>query len=107
MFWKLIPADALNLILEYDGRIKYENGKYTDRIHKNDERYNIITPIMHKKMEIMKKIDIRDSGFYFEFGFDIDIRVGLCYDYNFSFANQFEICYYDTRDGWEQIRTYI
>ncbi len=40
---------------------------------KNDERYNIIAPLMHKKMEIMKKIDIRDFGFYFEFGFDVDI----------------------------------
>jgi hypothetical protein len=67
----------------------------------------IVAPLIHKKMEIMKKIDIRDSCFYFEFGFDIDFRVGLCYDYNFSFANQFEICYCDIRDGWQQIRTYI
>jgi len=41
MDWTLIPSDALNLILEYDGRIKYKNGKYTDRIHKNDKRYTI------------------------------------------------------------------
>ena len=95
------------MILEYDERIKYENGKYTDKIHKNDERYNIVAPIMHKKLEIMKKIDIRDSSFYFEFGFDIDIRVGLCYDYNFSFANKFEICYYDTRNGWKQITPFL
>jgi hypothetical protein len=43
MFQKHIPADALNLILEYYSKIKYENGKYTDIIHKNDERYNSCT----------------------------------------------------------------
>ena len=58
-------------------------------------------------MGIMKKIDLRGSSFYFEFGFDIDNRVGLCYDYGFNSEDTFEICYYDIRDGWEQIRTYI
>ena len=55
MFWKLIPTDALHMILEYDGRIKYKNGKYTDKIHKNDARYSIVAAVMHKKLEIMKK----------------------------------------------------
>ena len=102
-----IPKELLHIILEYDGRIKYKNGKYVNIIHKNDERYNIITPIVSKKMEIMKRTQIDGSGFYFEFGFDTCRNVGLCYDYNFSFENKFEICYYDTRDGWEQIRTYL
>jgi len=53
------------------------------------EEYNIIKPFITKKMEIMKKIVLHDSGFYFEFGFDIDKRVGLCYDYNFSYENKF------------------
>jgi hypothetical protein len=37
-----IPTDLLSLVLEYDGRIKYKNGKYVNIIHKKDERYNII-----------------------------------------------------------------
>jgi hypothetical protein len=102
-----IPKDVLNIILEYDGRIKYKNGEYVNIIHRKDDRYKIIKPVISKKMEIMKKIDLRGSSFYFEFGFDIDNRVGLCYDYGFNSANTFEICYYDIRDGWEQIRTYI
>ena len=99
---------GLNIILEYYGRIEYKNGKYVNVIHKHDERYNIIKPLISKKMKIMKKAELIDSGFFFEFGFDICNSVGLCYDYNFSYKNQFEICYYDTRNnGWEQIRTYL
>jgi hypothetical protein len=102
-----IPKDVLNVILEYDGRIKYKNGKYVNVIHKNDERYNIIMPVISKKIVIMKNIDLRGKDFYFEFGFDIDSRVGLCYDYGFNAPNTFEICYYDTRTVWNQIRTYL
>jgi hypothetical protein len=102
-----IPKDILHIILDYDGKIKYYNGKYINIIHKNDARYNIIIPIINKKMLIMKNIVLSNQKFYFEFGFDIDFRVGLCYDYGFNAANIFEICYYDTRNNWKQIRSYI
>jgi hypothetical protein len=102
-----IPEELIHIILAYDGRIKYKNGKYVDIIHKNDVRYNIITPIISKKMRIMQSAELDGSGFYFEFDFDTCKNVGLVYDYNFSYANKFEICYFDIRDGWEQIRTYL
>ena len=102
-----IPEDLLHIILAYDGRIKYKNGKYVNILHKNDERYNIIVPIIRKKMEIMQRTQIDGWGFYFEFGFDICLDVGLCYRF-YSHTNKFEICYYDTRNnGWKQIRTYL
>ena len=104
---KYIPEELLRIILEYDGRIKYENGKYVNIIHKNDERYNIIKPIISKKIKILKQITISGSDFYFEFGFDTYRNVGLCYDLGFNTPNIFEICYYDMRHGLEQIRTYI
>ena len=108
MKFSYIPSELLHIILAYDGRIKYKNGKYVNIIHKNDERYNIITPIISKKIKIMQNIELSDTGFYFEFGFDICKSVGLVYDCNFSYSNKFEICYYDTRNnGWKQIRTYL
>ena len=103
-----IPNELLDIIFGYDGRIKYKNGKFVNIIHKNDVRYNIITPVISKKIEIIKQICVDRSGFYFEFGFDICNSIGLCYDYNYSYKNKFEICYYDTRNNnWEQIRTYL
>lgn len=67
----------------------------------------IVKPLISKKMEIIKIIELDGSRFYFEFGFDMCNRIGLVYDYNFSYENKFEICYYDTRYDWVQIRTYL
>ena len=103
-----LPKELLHIILEYDGRIKYKNGEYVNIIHKNDKRYNIIKPLIGKKMEILKHVEFYNFGFYFEFGFDIYNDVGLAYDYNYSRENTFEICYFDFRNyGIKQIRTYL
>lgn len=108
-FISYLPKDLIDIVLEYDGRIKEKMGKYVNIIHKHDLRYKIINNIVTKKLEVMNEITFADkSSFYFEFGFDLDKRVGLCYDYNFSYQDKFEICYYDWRnDGVKQIRTYL
>ena len=105
--YNTIPTDLLSLVLEYDGRIKYKNGKYVNIIHKKDERYNIIQKVIVKKIEIMKKVlDVVDDNFYFEASFDLDNKVGLYYDYNLGKNNRLVIGYYDTkRDDYLHFRT--
>ena len=117
---KKVPYEIINIILEYDGRIEYRHKKknaidyheFVNVIHKYDERYNIIIPIINKKQKIMKDIETRpnDTSFYFEFSFDSEPAISLCYDYNFSYPNEFEICYTDMKEsghvlGSNQIRT--
>jgi len=98
----------LNIILDYDGRIKYRRGKYINIIHKHDNRYNIIEEIIIKKKAIMTWASINGSEVYFEFSFDSQTHMGLCYDYNWSRDNQFEICFYNFKNNTiQQIRTYI
>ena len=117
---KKLPYELKNIIFEYDGRIKYkyknknsiDYHKFVNVIHKHDERYNIITQIIGKKQTIMKDTDTRpnDTSFYFEFAFDNKPHLFLCYDYNWSSNNEFEICYTDMKGsghifGSDQVRT--
>jgi hypothetical protein len=106
---KYLPYYLINIILDYDGRIKYKNGKYINIIHKYDFRYNIIELLIEKKKEIMKDTCTYGSRFYFEFSFDNQSPMGLCYDYNWSYNdNSFEICFYNFKNNdIQQIRTYI
>ena len=34
-----IPEELLHIILAYDGRIQYKNGKYVNIIHKNKKQW--------------------------------------------------------------------
>ena len=117
---KKLPYELKDYILSYDGRIKYkykiknsiDYHKFVNVIHKHDERYNIITPIIGKKQKIMKytAISHNNTSFYFEFAFNNQPMLVMCYDYNWSDDNQFEICYTDMKEsvgvlGSNQIRT--
>jgi len=51
-----LPFDLLNLILEYDGRIKFihKENIYINIICKNDYRYNIIKPKINNHINLIK-----------------------------------------------------
>ena len=119
---KKLPYELKDYILSYDGRIKYkyknknsiDYHKFVNIINKYDIRYSIIMPIIYKKYKIMKDTETipGETSFYFEFAFDNQPDLVLCYDYNWSYNNQFEICYTDMKGsghvfGSDQIRTYI
>jgi hypothetical protein len=95
-----LPFELIDLILSYDGRIRFRNGRFSNVILSNDPRYAIIEPVICKKMTILSKMilskmEISDSSFYFEFEFDSLPRVGLCYDYHWSNPGKFEIYYFN------------
>ena len=100
-----LPYELVNLILEYDGRIKYKKvsgydyHKHINIIHKYDPRYAIITPIIVKKkrifqygMTIIKNIN-KSEGFHIEFVFDAEALLSISYNYNYDYSYELEICF--------------
>jgi hypothetical protein len=115
--WKNLPRDIVHIILKFDGKIIYFNGKYFDinKIKELDYRYNLLRPVVLKKTDIISNIECYNKkDFYFEFKFDEMPEAGLVYDFGFLKENTLEICYFDFRDDrndglgiWLQIRTTI
>jgi hypothetical protein len=121
-----LPIELIDLILQYDGRIKYRNGIFINTIsYEQMKIYNeLIQPIIHTKKEALRCINTAHFGlylnlfkdsdtfycpkrFYFEVHFEGLHNVGLCYDFYWG-RQCFQICYYDLRHGyWEEIRTII
>ena len=58
-----LPFDVLNLILEYDGRIKYIHKEriYVNIITKNDYRYNILETKIKNQKNLINTFNIRNN----------------------------------------------
>lgn len=111
-----IPKVLVNMILEYDGRIKYkytkgryEDGVYVNIISKNDPRYTLLENIIIRKQEIIASTDysIDGRGFYFDITLNSYPRMSLCYDYNWSRSSVCEICLSTIKNDLKQIRTIV
>ena len=63
----ILPFDVLNLILEYDGRIKYIHKEriYVNIISKNDYRYDIIRQYMNRKNNLVKQLNLGNNRLKF------------------------------------------
>ena len=63
-----LPSVLIDIILEYDGRIKRRNGYYADQIDIKQEKYRILTEYIGNKHTILSKIPpeytIFDTVFY-------------------------------------------
>ena len=62
-----LPFDILNIILEYDGRIKYihKNRIYVNIISKNDYRYMVIREEINRKLNLINNLNIGNNGLKF------------------------------------------
>lgn len=90
---KYIPKEIINIILEYDGRIKNRKGKYINIIDKKDKRYNILQLVIINKNKLIKKIVLKYSCFYFHSHYIVNETAGLFFD-----INKCEISCYDKRN---------
>jgi hypothetical protein len=63
--FKNLPRDILNIILNYNGTIKYRKGFYSNIIPKIDDRYKLMEHIINKKIKIFHR-SFYYHIFYFE-----------------------------------------
>ena len=72
-----LPFDVLNIILEYDGRIKFLHKKriYVNIISKNDYRYNILETKIKRNINLINTLNIGNNGlkFYIDIFYKNDI----------------------------------
>ena len=112
------PKELIHIILAYDGRIKYKNGKYINVIHPADIRYTNLKPIIEKKLNILKTVlpsgPAHPTDFYFELEFEKEKETGLCYaggSYSaaaYTERNKIEITYFNFKNNKiQQHRTYV
>jgi len=97
-----LPSELVNIILEYDGLIKYKHKKkdgidyhkYVNIIHKNDTRYDIIRPVISKKLYIIQHAYTSSNDnkyFRFVFSFDKIPEIEISYDFNWLVTDIFMI----------------
>jgi hypothetical protein len=55
----LLPLEIVHRILEYDGRIKYRNGKYMNQISPDDDRYAML-----QNMPLIQPFNKNNNNFW-------------------------------------------
>lgn len=96
-----LPREIIDIILEYDGRIKYRKGVYTNIISKRDERYICMDAFIRRKIKIFQRIKYsivnKTNRFFFTIEFESMPKLGLIYDCYFTNFNHFTIHFYNYR----------
>ena len=62
--YQQLPNEIINIILSYDGKIKYRNGKYVNQIEKTDRRHILLQKIP-KPLFIMNQYPM-DNSIHFQ-----------------------------------------
>ena len=62
-----LPRDIKNIILDFDGNIKYRRGVYMNQIHKEDERYVLLQYIppknIHEDKDVAPSVSLKLTKF--------------------------------------------
>jgi hypothetical protein len=80
-----LPHVLINKIINYTNVITYRDGKYIDKISKNDERYKLLEKISRpikvgNKKVLLKLINYSNyepRGYFIEYIFDNNIKVTI------------------------------
>ena len=74
-----LSFDILNIILQYDGRIKFLHKKhlYVNIISKNDYRYNILETKINNKINLINTFNIENNrlNYYIDINYKNDIII--------------------------------
>jgi hypothetical protein len=64
-----LPRDIKNIILSYDGNIKYRRGEYVNQIHKDDNRYHYLSYIPKRQIQeyVPSYVSLKITNFKFLF----------------------------------------
>ena len=97
----MFPQEIVNKILEYDGRIKYRNGKYMDQLSILDDKYNKIVKLINKKSMIYENYNY-PSYIHFLLKKENGIHIGIIFDMDDYYTDYFIISFYkdQSRNFW-------
>jgi hypothetical protein len=78
--WLKLPIELVNIILSYNGSIKYRSGEYIDQIASDDMRYSLLLTIQPKIFNLYET-HIELSNYYNKNLFIIDMDNFILYEY--------------------------
>lgn len=104
--WNILPNEIINIIFQYDGRIKYRRGKYMNQLIIEDNKFQLIKKHLIEKYYIFHLVlDSNGDTFYMDFTPDNNFIFGIIHDYNYH-GNGYTISFYkDIRNTfWYKIK---
>ncbi len=100
--FKYLPNDITQIIVNYTDIIVFRNGKYIDRLNKNDKRYKLIykinRPIYVGPNKIIVKMMDNSKGYVIEYDFHNNLKKATI---------KFIYKEWDGYDSYYIVKTYI
>ena len=94
--WKTLPDDIVNIILKYNGTIKYRNGLYINQLLDIDSRYNLLINRLYLdryKSEgyfsiVYINLPNKKMIMYYAYNYGLAVKI---YDFNTEISNETEL----------------